>query len=86
MPYLYKHPQSIVLFLSVHVGRKWVFLIMKLQKELDELLLKRKKLHEKQMATYRNGSATRARTTTNNAIVSSLNERIISIRNTLKDK
>ena len=60
--------------------------IAKLQKELDGLLAKRDKMREKQMASYRNGTATRARTTTANANVSNLNDEITEIRRMIKEK
>jgi hypothetical protein len=57
---------------------------LKLQKELDSLLLKRDAIRQKQMARFHEGSATRARTTTGNADADRVNERIISIREQIK--
>lgn len=58
--------------------------VQKLQKELDELLDKRDKIRAKQLNRYRDRSATRARTTTSNANVDRINERIVWIREELK--
>jgi len=57
----------------------------KLKKELDKMLAKRELMHEKHMQKYRNGSATRAQTTTHNARVSEMNEQIIEVRKQLKE-
>jgi 23S rRNA A2030 N6-methylase RlmJ len=54
------------------------------QAELDRLLAKRRKINAQQMESYRNGSASRARTTTRNAETSKLNERIIWLREQLQ--
>ncbi|MDP1771968.1 MAG: JAB domain-containing protein, partial [Methylobacter sp.] len=56
----------------------------RLNKELDALLLKREQMRERHMAKYRNGSATRAQTTTHNANVSHLNDQIIELRAEIK--
>ena len=53
------------------------------QKELDKLLAKRDALHIRHMARYSNGTASRAHTTTLNAEVGKLNERIIWLREEL---
>lgn len=55
-----------------------------LQKELDALLLKRDQIREKQMERYHNGSATRARTTTGNADVGRVNDRIVWVRDLMR--
>ena len=55
-----------------------------LRKELDAALIKRDKIHQKHMARYRDGSATRARTTTCNAEVGRVNDLIISLRDRIK--
>lgn len=52
--------------------------------ELEELLAKRCAMQEAHMAKYHNGSASRAQTTTHNARVSQLNERIVFLRAELK--
>jgi hypothetical protein len=54
------------------------------QKELDKLLAKRDRFRQQQMDSYRNHTATRARTTTRNAEVGKLNERIVWLREQLK--
>ncbi len=51
-----------------------------MQSELDKLLAKRDAIRAKQLARYDNRSATRARTTTSNAEVDRLNDRIIWLR------
>jgi GGDEF domain-containing protein len=55
-----------------------------MQKELDDLLQQRETLRTKHMEKYRNNSATRAQTTTHNARVSDINDRITFLRNELK--
>lgn len=55
-----------------------------MQKELDGLLKKREDLQTKHMEKYRNHAATRAQTTTHNAKVSDVNDRIVFLRNELK--
>lgn len=56
----------------------------KLQKRLDELLGKREKWQRQHMEKYRNGSATRAQTTTHNARIADLNEQIQELRKEIK--
>lgn len=55
-----------------------------MQEELDALLKKREKIHARIMERFRNHNATRARTTTGNAEVGRLNERIVWLREQLK--
>jgi ribosome modulation factor len=55
------------------------------QNELDKLLTKRDRLRQQQMDSYRNGTATRARTTTRNAEADRLNERIVWLREQMKE-
>lgn len=55
-----------------------------IQIELKELLEKRDRIREKQMDSYRSRSATRARTTTRNADVDRINDRIIWLRQQIK--
>lgn len=54
------------------------------QKELESLLAQREELNARHMNKYRSGVATRAQTTTHNARVSALNERIQWLRNEIK--
>ena len=58
--------------------------VVTLEKELEALISKRSAMQEKHMAKYRDGSATRARTTTHNANVSMVNDQIIDLRARLK--
>lgn len=53
-------------------------------KELEELLARRDALHQRHLSRYDDGSASRARTTTLNAEVGRLNERIEWLRSELK--
>lgn len=55
------------------------------QKELDQVLAKRDAIRDKQMARYHDRSATRARTTTSNAEADRCNDRIIWLREQIKD-
>lgn len=57
---------------------------MSYQKELDALLARRDKIRADQMARYTNLSATRARTTTSNANVDKMQERIEWLRGEIK--
>lgn len=54
--------------------------------ELEQMIAKREKMHADHMNKYRNGSATRAKTTTHNANVSQINERIQWLRAEIKKK
>jgi len=56
----------------------------KLQNKLERLLKKRDKMNMEHMEKYRNGSATRARTTTHNARISDLNEQIQEVRDEIE--
>jgi chromosome segregation ATPase len=56
----------------------------KLQNKLEKLLQKRDKMNMEHMERYRNGSATRARTTTYNARSADLNEQIQEVRDEIK--
>ena len=56
-----------------------------LQQELDNLLAKRDQIRAKMMARFHNRSATRAKTTTSNAEVGYVNDKIIEIRNTIRE-
>jgi hypothetical protein len=58
--------------------------IDELQKELDQLLTMRAAAHEKHMSRYRDGSATRARTTTHSSNVGRINDRIVWLREEIK--
>lgn len=49
-------------------------------KEIDELVEKRTAIREKMMDRFHRGSATRARTTTSNAEVDRINERLAHLR------
>lgn len=55
-----------------------------LQRELDQLIAKRDRIRERQMQTFHNGTHTRARTTTSNAQVDQLQERIQWLRDEIK--
>lgn len=55
-----------------------------LQKELDGLLVKRDKIRAKQMESFHNSSATRAKTTTGNANADRVNDSIIDVRARIK--
>lgn len=55
-----------------------------MKKELGKLLLKRDKIREKQMARYKNHSATRARTTTGNADADRVNDSIMEMRERMR--
>ena len=55
------------------------------QKELDELLSKREAIRTKQMNRLHDGGATRARTTTSNADADKVNERIVWLREQIKN-
>ena len=50
------------------------------QKEIDELLEKRSLIREKMMDRFLSGSATRASTTTSNAEVDRINERLAYLK------
>ena len=54
------------------------------QKELDQMLAKRDALHEQHMKRYANGTASRARTTTTNAQVTNMYDRIEWLRQEIK--
>lgn len=54
------------------------------QRELDGLLAKRDKVRARQVDRWRDGSATRARTTSSNAEADRLNERIEWLRSELR--
>jgi ribosome modulation factor len=56
----------------------------KLQNKLEKLLQKRDKMNMAHMQRYKDGSATRARTTTYNARSADLNEQIQEVRDELK--
>lgn len=58
--------------------------IFELSGELADLEKKRDKINRKTMESYRSGSATRSRTTTANAEVSNINERIEFLRKKIK--
>ena len=58
--------------------------IAELQKDLDETLAKREQVQMKQMDRIHRGEMTRARTTTSNANVDRLNERIVWARGQIK--
>lgn len=55
-----------------------------LQKELDALLARRDRLREKQFNSYVNSTHTRAQTTTSNAEVDRLQDRIEWLRHEIK--
>ena len=55
-----------------------------LQRELETMLEKRSQIRSKQMERYRNGSATRAMTTTSNAAADRIIDRIIWLRDQLE--
>lgn len=55
-----------------------------IRKELEALTAKKDAMYQKHMERYRSRSATRARTTTLNANVSMLNDRITELRAVLK--
>ena len=55
-----------------------------LQRELETMLEKRSQIRSAQMERYRNGSATRAMTTTSNAAADRINDRIIWLRDQLE--
>ena len=55
-----------------------------IQREIDALMEKKDNMYIKHMERYRNGSATRARTTTLNANVSMINDRITELRTNLR--
>lgn len=59
---------------------------MSLQTELNNALARREKMQMAHMNKYRNGSATRAQTTTFNANVTRLNETIIELRAQIKEE
>jgi hypothetical protein len=58
--------------------------LRKYEKELDELLSKREAMRAQHMQKYRDGSATRAQTTTHNANVAWVNERIEHVRQQIR--
>ena len=58
--------------------------IAELQKDLDGTQAKREQLRTKQMERIHRGEMTRARTTTSNANVDRLNERIVWARGQIK--
>jgi hypothetical protein len=60
--------------------------LINLQRELNSLLEKRSDMRTKHMEKYRNHSATRAQTTTHNARVSQINERVEWLRSEIKRK
>lgn len=55
-----------------------------LQSELTKLIEKREQVRSAQMKRVHNGEMTRARTTTSNAEVDGLNERIVFLREQIK--
>lgn len=55
-----------------------------MEKELEKLLAKRDAMNLRHLARYSDGTATRARTTTHNADVGRLNERIDWLRSEIK--
>jgi hypothetical protein len=58
---------------------------VEIQRELDSLISKRDRVRQLQMSRWDNGSATRARTTSSNAEVDRINERIVWLREQLKE-
>lgn len=56
-----------------------------LEGKLAKLLEKRDAMHVKQMDSYRNGTATRSKTTTMNKNIDMVNDEIIEIREFLKE-
>tara|TARA_R110000868_G_scaffold129587_2_gene338596 strand:+ start:300 stop:488 length:189 start_codon:yes stop_codon:yes gene_type:complete len=59
-------------------------MIQKLQAELADIVARQSKMHEKHMQRYRDGTATRAKTTTHNANVGRLQERAVWLRSEIK--
>jgi len=55
-----------------------------LKQELAEIVKKQSDMREKHMNKYRNGSATRAQTTTLNANIGRLQERAVWLRSEIK--
>jgi hypothetical protein len=77
-----KTPAAYCRFRSKNMGIE--IKMKKLQNKLKRLFQKREKMNMAHMESYKNGSATRARTTTHNARVSDLNKQIQEVREEIK--